>query len=298
VGACFLYSVAGLLGFGLGLIVPNISGMMLFCITFGVIFIPIMVIAITDFVLRKKYGAGDVVEVSPRFRGMLFALLDYALLLTLGRLYNSLMFTLRSNIATWKISVVLVVFVGGITLALLAEMLLRYDAHIFFAETDSRFSVEAAFYENFRQQEGNTIDHALFRFPSIQADVIRDPYVRLFLPYRVNDNDSLRRRMPAGFTGFHREGLYFDLERKENDSTRQLALTGLASIYAVSINDSVYSALDFHFHKHPQTGAPGLLTYIPSDGLKRGRNLLVIRRFGAKTEFFIPFYFVPNASPN
>lgn len=288
-GSCFLYGVSGIFIFALGFTFPQVPSIVWNICFFCIALIPILLVGLMNSILLRKPHLD-----SPRLRRLLTPMINFSLTLTLGRLYNSLMLTLRSNVARGKIYTVLYVFMGCVMIAPLVELLFGYSRHIYFSQNDSALSMEAAYYENFRQQEGNTIDRILLRFPSIQADVISDPYIRLFLPYRANDNDSIKASSGQGFQGFHKEGLYLPNSVETTDSTRQLALKALSGIYTVSLNDSLYTSLDYFFHKHPQTGIPGLLTYIPTSGLRPGKNLLVVRKFGKKAEYFIPFYFVPT----
>ncbi len=288
-GSSFLYGISGIFIFSLNFIFPQIPTIIWNICFFCIALLPLLLIgAINSILLRKPHLD------SPRLRRLLSPVIHYTLIISLGRLYNSLMFTLRSNVARGKIYTVLYVFVACVMIAPSAELFFGYSRHIFFSQNDSSLSIEAAYYENFRQQQGNTIDRLLLRFPSIQSDIVSDPYIRLFLPYRATDNDSIKAGIGQGFQGFHKEGLYLPNSVETTDSTRQLALKGLSGIYTVSLNDSLLTSLDYFFHKHPQTSIPGLLTYIPTNGLRPGKNLLTVRKFGKKSEYFIPFYFVPT----
>ncbi|TAE33039.1 MAG: hypothetical protein EAZ92_00975 [Candidatus Kapaibacterium sp.] len=288
-GSGFLYAVTTPIIFALELLFPQVNTVIWTVAMFCVVFIPIFLVSTMNSLLIRKPHLD-----SPRLRRWLSPMISYSLFLMLGQLYNSIMFTLRSNVARGKIYGIIYFFMGCVMLAPLGDLLLGYNRHIFFSQNESALSMEAAYYENFRQQQDNEIDRTLLRFPSIQADVISDAYIRLFLPYRSNDNDSLKARIGAGFRGFHKEGLYLPKSVEETDSTRQIALAALASIYTISLNDSLYSSQEFFFHKHPQTSAPGLLTYIPTRGLHPGKNLLVVRKFGKTVEYFIPFYYAPR----
>jgi len=286
VGAGTLYGLAGVMGAILQSLLPFLSTMAAFLLTFSVLYLPLLAAGVLDYVFRKSSK-----EPSPRVRSVVFTLLRYGLAVTFGKLYNSLMFTLRSNLVSKKVMIVITVFLAGIIGTPLLELQLRYSNHIFFPETPSRFAMEAAFYENFRQQEGSTIDRIAYRFPSIQADMITEPYIRLFLPYRAGDNDGLRKHMEKGFQGFHREGFFLKNMAEEHDSTRTLALNGLASMYSITLNDSLCTGLEFLFHKHPHSGVPGLVTYIPTRHLREGKHVLTVRKSGATNDYVIPLYY-------
>jgi hypothetical protein len=285
-GICGFYALIGGVTLLISALAPEIEIAIIAAAVFAVFYLPLVLVPFAEFVFKKKS-----LSKNPRYQRFIVALTAWGQTITLSKLSLGIMFTLRSNIARWKILLTIWIFMGGVIFAPLLEILLRYDNYVFFPEDDSRYSMEAAYYENMRSQEGNVIDRTLFRLPSIQSDALADePYIKLFLPYRSADNDSIRARLPRDFPAFHPEGLFFASKRDENDSTRALALKAIASIYQISLNDSALPSLEYHFFRRHLSGLPGIMTYIPTAGLPNGRNMLHISRFQGKHEFWIPFY--------
>ncbi len=106
---------------------------------------------------------------------------------------------------------------------------------------------------------------------SIQSDVIRDPYIRLFVPYvPVRDDDALHRSCPAAAT------LAGAAPGAARERTGLEVLACLGRMRAVSVDGRAIDP-DFRFYTDPQSGMKGLLGYIPVDGLAKGRHVLVLQ---------------------
>jgi hypothetical protein len=109
--------------------------------------------------------------------------------------------------------------------------------------------IQPLFYEDQWPEE------AISREPSIQSDVISDPYVKLFLPYMPRRHDPIFA------------------ERCPNPRTRLDCLPGL---YQVKLDGRPIPGLTFHLATHPKSGARGFQAYIPTRGLPPGSHLLRI----------------------
>ena len=79
-----------------------------------------------------------------------------------------------------------------------------------------------------------------------------------------NDNSGLN----IGGIGYQNE----DFER---------LLACQSPVYQISVNDSVYQNLKFHFYEHPDKGQKGLLTTISTAGFSEGKNVLKVRKIQA-----------------
>lgn len=129
--------------------------------------------------------------------------------------------------------------------------------------------------------------------------MIRDPYVRLFLPYDARrDNARLRKACPD-LQPFRGEGFSSDLGNQGTLSpalARQL-LQCWSRLETVTL-DGRPLTLDPLFYIDPGSGLHGRLAMIPISGLPPGRHQLVIRRIqigGAEDkrgtkEYTIPFW--------
>jgi hypothetical protein len=299
VGGSVVYGVAGVVSLMVSALLPSVPMLTIGAVVTTILLLPIFAVAIYTTLTKRP-----AFKPSARLHDVMMRLMAYGHTITLGQLHAPILYTLNSNITRWKMTTIFLAFYCVLVFAPLAEMLLHNDRAIFFPDEDSPFTMESAFYENFRSQEGSAVDRALFRYPSIQSDVITDKYIRLFLPYRTSDNDSIRaaaakqttnqstqqstNATSSVFSGFHREGWYVKV-LTGNDSLQNTALNAVASMYSVRLNDSLLHPRYF-FQRHPASNLPGIVTYIPSAGLPEGLNILVVERFGSKpTKFVIPF---------
>lgn len=128
--------------------------------------------------------------------------------------------------------------------------------------------------------------------PFIQSDMIRDPYVRLFIPYLPDRDNPALERCPGAAPAPDRT--------PSAVSDRAAAtLRCLAALHAVQLDGRPLPDLDFRFYTDPASGLLGILTYIPVAGLPRGRNVLSLEsspppsdsaRSGPATRTTIPFW--------
>ncbi len=127
---------------------------------------------------------------------------------------------------------------------------------------------------------------------SIQADVIREPYVRLFVSYPKSLDAELASRF--------REPKWPDsLTRKERRERRAVwYLSVFESYFGVYLNDSLYKSPGFLFTQHVDTGQRGLTTVLLTANLKKGRNLLKLTAPDSTNKpvpyYQIPFWYVPE----
>jgi hypothetical protein len=111
--------------------------------------------------------------------------------------------------------------------------------------------------------------------PFIQSDIVRDPYVRLFIPYRPRrHNDLIPRRCPGVRAAVPAAGA-FSQARPEGDRAGQAVLRCLAQLQPVTLDGRSISP-GFRFATDPQTGVRGIMAYISVDGLAKGGHVLSI----------------------
>ena len=71
-----------------------------------------------------------------------------------------------------------------------------------------------------------------------------------------------------------------------------------SSIYEISVNDSVYQDLKFHFYVHPAKDQKGLLTTIPTSAFLKGENILRVKKIqgdsarSVKDFASVPFWYI------
>ncbi|WP_240699428.1 hypothetical protein [Spirosoma sordidisoli] len=193
----------------------------------------------------------------------------------------------------WALGVMMVVFLVLIMVEFTAD-LSRMDRrvstlnrrHLYTARVDSLYLNPVA-YDN-QRAEADYVDAA-----AIQADVIREPYIRLFIAY-PKALDTLLTRLSA------RPDWSDTLPRTEryrlfaNWSSQQTN-----RLMRISVNDSLYATPDLLFTKRGPQEQRGWQTVLVPGNLKTGRNNLRIAIQPdslAKAEELvtIPFWYVPE----
>lgn len=190
--------------------------------------------------------------------------------------------TLTTNVGRKKMTALIYVALFGVLVAAAAERLGRSDrlsinSYDYFGAS-RQHGVVAGFYESQRPK-----GEIFARTPSVQSDIIRDPYVKLFVPYSpMRDNAAVAKTCP-GTRVLQARGLQLGADKPVPDSLAVPALRCLTAIHAVTLNGARLDSIDFQFYQQPETGIRGILAYIPADGLPRGRNVITVTptpRFG------------------
>ncbi len=106
--------------------------------------------------------------------------------------------------------------------------------------------------------------------PFIQSDIVRTPYVRLFVPYVPDRDDptlaSCPEATPPGGD-----------DSRSPDARAAGAIRCLAEEHAVELDGSPRPDLDFRFTTDPGSGLLGIVTYISTSSLPRGRHVLTVK---------------------
>jgi hypothetical protein len=216
---------------------------------------------------------GDRLEPGSRPYRTLRWLVTAAFKLNLIRFMGPMMATLATNVGRKRSTLFMVVVLTSLIALSSADRLMQSDrlsvnAYDFFGASRVH-SVNYRFYENQREQ-----GRPYPRTPSIQSDVIRDPYVKLFIPYYPRrDNGALARACP-GMKPLQDRGLQIGADSYLPDSLVLPALDCIARVHAVTLDGTPRPDLQFAFYENPTTGAKGVLAYIPADSLARGRHTI------------------------
>ncbi|MBX6365854.1 MAG: hypothetical protein IRZ00_18555 [Gemmatimonadetes bacterium] len=123
--------------------------------------------------------------------------------------------------------------------------------------------------------------------PSIQSDIIRDPYLRLFVPYRPSRDDAA---LAASCPGLRAGAAGQTGSSAPADGAAARVLACLARIHAVTVDGRPLDALEFRFYTEPGTGVRGTLGYIPTAGLSQGGHVLRVRMGEGEPPVEIPFW--------
>lgn len=256
----------------------------------------IVVVSLGTALVDKRFGA----RLTPggRAHRMVKALARFTYYAGILNVTGPIFLTLTTNIGRKKVTALIYVALFGVLVAASAERLARGDRLSInsydYMGASKMHGVAAGFYES-QRAKGNVFP----RTPSIQSDIIRDPYVKLFIPYSpLRDNVAVARVCP-GTKVLQKRGLQLGADLPVPDSLAVPALQCLARIHAVTLNGARLDRVDFNFYRQPESGVRGILAYIPADSLPRGRNVLTVAqtpRFGDDasrtplTPFVIPFW--------
>ncbi len=205
---------------------------------------------------------------------------------------------LFSNLRRSTVTAILaVVMVGLFGFFIFKDVLIRNgaittDSYAYLPETATSRSLLHSTYDNLRPDGGD------YEFtPSIHADVVTGPYLKLFLPYPpVRMNQALRDRCP-GLPVLGGGGLRMPMlrDRQITDEAQERVLACWAALQPVKLNGAVIRPR-FRFYTHPQTGLRGIVAYLPTAAMPRGENVLEvpsIQRPGGgrpRPPYVIPFW--------
>ena len=210
-------------------------------------------------------------------------------------LFQPLMLTILTNLRSQRrgVAVFVLLAVAGIAVAAKDKLWTGRelsDGYVYLPDEVGRLGVDPKYYEDKRAD-----DEVVADVPSIQSDMVRDPYVRLFIPYRPRrHNELVARHCRAGAA----VGPVASVPRPATEGAEAAVLRCLASLQPVTLNGHPV-AVPFRFYTQPRTGIRGIAAYIPVAGLPKGENVLGVARLplldpepGAKPRppFAIPFW--------
>ncbi len=221
----------------------------------------------------RKFGD----RIAPGSRGarILRAMLRLSLVLSMMHVLGPMMWTLITNIGRIRAVAMLYVVLAAILLLSVADRLAQSDrlslnSYDFFGASRGH-GVRYQNYEN-QRVDGETYS----RVPSIQADIIRDPYVRLFIPYSPPRHNAAVRRQCPDAKPLQERGVQLGAEPSLDDSLVVPVLACLARLHAVTLDGVPQPELQFSFYEQPRTGLKGILAYLPADSLARGRHVITL----------------------
>jgi len=271
---------------------------------FEVIFLmtPVLLFVFAGLIYLIDFFTLGAIKKGRRISKIYYPIYKLSSYITLSFLYRPIYYTFISNISKRKIGL----FLGVYILFILAVNITSYHSHIYFPEEPEKEILKNNYYDNLRPHDAR-IEKA-----SIQADIIREKYVRLFIYYDMHDNNLIREICPE-YTPEKQEGLstifsgwQFKLSdraflvgpKEKDEQANKLALQCLSSFYNIYINDSLHQNPEFFFYEFPNKKEKGIITYLSAQGLKKGKNTLHIKKKIKKEEgeiternyAFIPFW--------
>ncbi|MBK8564083.1 MAG: hypothetical protein IPN76_12285 [Saprospiraceae bacterium] len=200
--------------------------------------------------------------------------------ITLAALYRPMYYNLIDNKLGRRAALLMIPYIYSVIW--LASM--NVDAHVWFAVEKNNHEIVKSCYDDLRAAD------KLISAASIPSKFVGNGYLELFvryLPYQ--DDSSLKKKCPdvspptnPGISS----GFHIDLtgeEEEEQVDFPKLSLDCLASLYELSINDSLYQQPGYRFFRHPNNDERGLLTLLDVAYLPRGEHEIILRKLGRDT---------------
>jgi hypothetical protein len=230
-----------------------------------------VLIPVTSGLIDKKYGE----RMSPDSRGyrVVRGMLRFAFAINLTRVLGPMMWTLMSNVGRKRSMVFLYLAIVGLIVLAAADRLMQADrlsinSYDFFGASRDH-GMRYQYYEN-QREEGESYS----RIPSIQSDIIRDPYVKLFIPFSPPRHNAAVARTCPTLKPLQDRGVSLGADPFLDDSLVVPVLACLARLHAVTLDGAAQPSAQFAFYEHPGTGLKGMIAYIPIDSLARGRHVI------------------------
>lgn len=237
-------------------------------------------------------------ELPPRVAHAGTRLFSFVYFISLGRLYAPIFFIFSTRLSRKVIMTTQVVFVYTIVAFFLVSVLstagvLGLDSYIFFPPNATLEQMRTSHYESMR------VDAAPTAVPTIQADVITEPYVRLFLPYNPRTDNERARVLCPDVLPFRGDGVFLRSKRGRSDPRQIRAVLGcFERLYRVELDERPVPLHDALFYVHPSSRIHGRLVMIPARTLAPGKHTLTVRRTPVPSldeghppaEYFIPFW--------
>ena len=191
-------------------------------------------------------------------------------------IYGMTFMTLFSNIrrgARYPAMYALLALLFGVFLVkdvYIGRGVLRTGDHLYLPDAEGAFGVRAGLYES-QRRAGEIHD----RLPSIQSDVVRDPYLKLFIPYTpMRHGEAFAEQCPS-LRPLSPGGVRKEEAGAPDSAAVRAVLDCWTRLQPVALNGRPIRP-DFRFYTHPESGVRGILAYIPVEGLPRGENLLTV----------------------
>lgn len=235
--------------------------------------------------------------IAPRTKKLALRIMKFLHYATLNFLYAPLFFTLASHTSRRKMSALLMIFLYSMIGFFMVSVLqsrgaLGFDSYIYYPSQAREQQLRAVHYDSIR---GTALPASE---PTIQSDLIVDPYIRLFIPYDAREDNARMRALCPGVKPLRSDGMFF-MRRGKLDPARVNQLSScFDKVYDIALDGRPLSGLQFVFHRHPQGRTAGRLALIPATTLPPGRHLLTVKharlpgiqKDDEADEYYIPFW--------
>lgn len=255
----------------------------------------LMVLSLVTIVLGslKSYKEKPIVS---KFQ-LIFAKFNSLVFFGMYKPINYINFVFASNLSRVRYYTSFAIGISTFALlafTIMAQRLFKQNG-LPFLESRSYYSVGSdyaqikSFHYDNQRIDGEAITDA-----SIQADVIEEPFLKLFVSYN--------KIMDADLVKICKEPVVPDsLDKKEKRLRKDKArLACISEYFQIAINDSTVQSPDYFYDEHGTTKTKGFRVYIATERFKKGNNAVYIKKMEVDslpkkvwiTYAVIPFWFV------
>jgi len=266
--------------------------------------IPFRTVALTVLYLMALFAILKVFDfvslgVLGRVRGRWFAA-PYRLLsrifgvITLGFLSGQIYRKLSQVIPRRRFQMLMLLYV---VLTISVFLGLTIDKRWYFPNRVSRWIVNPDDYEDCSatKSSGTTQGKPYQRIamtPTIQSELITEPFIRLYIPITVKDNAHIQSLMPAAkrlHGTVYSEYITLTGPSYTNEDEHNI-LAFYNGYYQITIDDTLRCDPEFLFYQYTDRQDSGILTYLPVNGLTDGLHMLKILRRDENKPYITPFW--------
>ena len=185
-------------------------------------------------------------------------------LLTLAPLYRTTYYTLVSNIKPWiviLVATVYLLFALALTQVNQSSADAIYNVRKFLNLTSEKHIYDPRYYETFRP-EGELVEHL-----SIQSDIVKDSFLRLFIVHQ-----KVIENLMSSDCG-------------QKAKTQEAMMACYDEFYRIYIDGEYIKNLKWRQYAHPQTGEQGIIAFVPLQEItKEEHHLKVVLNITSKTD--------------
>lgn len=254
-------------------------------VVFVAVYVPALVASMADARAKKALDKGKEEPLSEGVARLMTRAYKLAYYGSLSFMTAPALIVFKSHISKLRMAIAIAALsiLFPVTLVvgmLMSEGKIKLESYVYFPNEPQELGMLPDFYEALGEPDIN------FEGPTIQGDVIRDPYVRLFLPFNATSDNDIVSEICPDLPKFRDDGLVFgDSDEGNDDGERnKKTMACLAGLYEIELDASPLTDLDFVFYTHPETAIRGLLTYIDVRRLPQGKHVLRIAKRKSKRQ--------------
>ncbi len=208
-----------------------------------------------------------------------FPIYKFYSFITLSFISRSIYYNLISKYSKRKIRL----FYLALIAFALSDAMVNFNQYQYYPEGDTDLVMDRNYYDDSRNEE------EFIKRVSVESKFISGDFMPLFIRYNSEDNEKIQSNcmefQPLKNDGFNfsmkftkRDGSFLISSEDYEEEDKEKLMECLSNFYEVSVNDSVYAALRYHYYEHHAKPQKGILTMIPTSAFDQGENVIRVRK--------------------